>query len=159
MGKEDKSLKNYFEDPRRFADAWNAVVYKGQQVIKAEELHEVNSVFTAVTGSVEEERIADMVMKRTRDGNDLGILVLENNDKTDFSMPVRIFHEEALAYLKQVREIEARNRVTAKQLRKMGRPWVNYFTARVLSNRQKKKTKTRRRIRNECWWRLDRSNV
>ncbi|MBQ9490145.1 MAG: hypothetical protein IKO41_07905 [Lachnospiraceae bacterium] len=147
MGKEDKSLKNYFEDPRRFADAWNAVVYKGQQVIKAEELHEVNSVFTAVTGSVEEERIADMVMKRTRDGNDLGILVLENNDKTDFSMPVRIFHEEALAYLKQVREIEARNRVTAKQLRKMGRPWVNYFTARVLSNRQKKKTKTRRRIK------------
>ena len=108
MGKEDKSLKNYFEDPRRFADAWNAVVYKGQQVIKAEELHEVNSVFTAVTGSVEEERIADMVMKRTRDGNDLGILVLENNDKTDF---------ETLQFKKESIWGEPD-----------GRSWVNYFT-------------------------------
>ena len=127
LGKEDKSLKNYFEDPRKFADAWNAVVYKGRQVIKAEELHEVNSVFTAVTGSVEEERIADMVMKRTRDGNDLGILVLENNDKTDF---------ETLQFKKESIWGEPD-----------GRPWVNYFTARVLSNMQKKKTKTRRRIR------------
>ena len=64
MGKEDKSLKNYFEDPRRFADAWNAVVYK-----------------ESIWGEPD------------------------------------------------------------------GRPWVNYFTARVLSNRQKKKTKTRRRIK------------
>ena len=127
MGKEDKKLKNYFEDPGRFADAWNAIVYNGWQVVRAEDLYEVNSVFTAVTGDAEEERIADMVMKRTRGGNDLGILILENQDRTDYSMPVRIFHEEALAYLKQVREIEARNRVTVEQLKKMGRLGVYYY--------------------------------
>ena len=50
------------------------------------------------------KRFADVIMMRTRNGDMLGLLILENQDSADYSIPVRIFHEEALAYMKQVRE-------------------------------------------------------
>ena len=104
MGALDKKQKVYFENPKRFADAWNATVFQGEQVIKAEELQETNTVLTVADGDNNEERIADVIMMRTRNGDMLGLLILENQDSADYSIPVRIFHEEALAYMKQVRE-------------------------------------------------------
>ena len=42
------------------------------------------------------KRFADVIMMRTRNGDTLGLLILENQDSADYSIPVQIFHEEAL---------------------------------------------------------------
>ena len=127
MGALDKKQKVYFENPKRFADAWNATVFQGEQVIKAEELQETNTVLTVADGANNEERIADVIMMRTRNGDMLGLLILENQDSADYSIPVRIFHEEALAYMKQVREIESRNQELLKKSKDYGRLGAYYY--------------------------------
>ena len=135
MGKTDKRQKLYFEDRRRFADIWNGTVFGGEQVIPWEELDEKNTVLTHVddvgkarTGAeADTERTADLIMKRMRDGRELAILILENQTKMDYSMPARIFLEEALAYEKQVREIGARNEALHKELRQAYRNAGEYL--------------------------------
>ena len=73
------------------------------------------------------ERTADLIMKRMRDGRELAILILENQTKMDYSMPARIFLEEALAYEKQVREIRARNEALYKKLKQAYRNVAEYL--------------------------------
>ena len=36
MGELDKKQKVYFEDPKKFANVWNALVYEGEQVVSSE---------------------------------------------------------------------------------------------------------------------------
>ena len=110
MGKLDTKQKLYFEDPKRFADAWNGVLYGGRKVIAWEELLEVDSVLTYADQGHSLERIGDAVFKRTAGGEELAILVLENQGNVDYSMPARIFMTEALAYDKQVRAIKQKNK-------------------------------------------------
>ena len=43
MGKSDVILKQWLKNKARFADLFNAVVFDGEQVIKPEELEELNS--------------------------------------------------------------------------------------------------------------------
>ena len=43
MGKADVILKQWLRNKVRFADLFNAVVFDGEQVIKPEELEELNS--------------------------------------------------------------------------------------------------------------------
>ena len=106
MGVLDKRQKRYFEDPKRFADTWNALVFQGLEVIRWEELSEGNPVLTYAGASQTLEKTSDIVMKRTSGGNLLAVLVLENQKRMDYSIPVRILLEEAIAYDKQVREIK-----------------------------------------------------
>ena len=107
MGKIDKSQKGYFADPRHFADIWNGLLFQGVEVIGWKELQEGNAVQTSSESDI--ERTSDMIMKKTMDGQTLAILILENQTNVDYSMPARVFMEEALAYDKQVREIKRHN--------------------------------------------------
>ncbi len=109
MGALDKKQKAYFKEPRRFADAWNGILFQGQEVIRWNELQECDSVLTYGEGKGV-ERTADVIMKKTLDGKLLAMLVLENQEKEDYSLPVRLLLEEALAYNSQVRAIKNRNR-------------------------------------------------
>ena len=42
MGREDILLKEYLQDARRYADLWNGGLFRGKQMIKAEELEDVS---------------------------------------------------------------------------------------------------------------------
>ena len=120
MGALDKRQKRYFEDPKRFADTWNALMFKGLGLIDWKELREGNPVLTHADEGGTLERISDVVMKRTADGNLLAVLVLGNQKKVDYSIPVKVLLEEALAYDKQVREIKRYNESLERGLRKFG---------------------------------------
>ena len=109
MGALDKKQKAYFKEPRRFADAWNGILFQGREVIRWDELEECDSVLTCEEGSGV-ERTADVIMKKTKDGRLLAMLMLENQKKQDYSLPARVFLEEALAYNGQVRAIKNRNK-------------------------------------------------
>ena len=43
MGKKDLWQSDYFDDKRRFADIFNGALFKGEQIMNAEELEEVDS--------------------------------------------------------------------------------------------------------------------
>ncbi len=117
MGALDKKHKAYFKDPRRFADAWNGLVFGGLEVIRWQELSECDSVQTYAQGKGI-ERVADAIMKETADGKILAIMILENYGVKDYGIPIMVNLEEALAYNAQANEIKRINREIMKALEK-----------------------------------------
>lgn len=70
--------------------------YGGKQIVKPDELQEVNpSVFKADNHAVM-ERSRDVVMKQNLKGHRFILLAVENQKIIDYSMPVRIMLQEAL---------------------------------------------------------------
>ena len=120
MGKLDKRQKKYFEDPKRFADAWNTLVFHGMELVRWWELQEANTVMTNTDSAETLEKIPDMVMKRTVEGKLLALLVLENQKAVDYSIAVRVLLEEVMAYEKQVREIKRYNESLREGIEKYG---------------------------------------
>lgn len=120
MGELDKKQKQYFEDPRRFADIWNALMFQGLEVVSSEELSEGSPVQSYADPDQTLERIADMIMKRVSDGNLLALLVLENAGNVDYAITPKIFLEEALAYNKQVKQIRRRNKKLREAMKAFG---------------------------------------
>ena len=121
MGKPDVVLKQWLKNKVRFADLFNAVVFGGEQVIKPEELEEVNSesgivIANADTGENDttektgkmryrtERRYRDLVMSWKGEA-ELAVLALENQGKIHYAMPVRGMLYDALAYTDQMRQV------------------------------------------------------
>jgi len=127
LGKADVILKQWLKNKERFADLFNAVVFDGEQVIKPEELEELNSesgivienADTGESGTEEksernekhnknrihhrtEQRYRDLVM-RWKGEAELAVLALENQGKIHYAMPVRGMLYDALAYTDQMR--------------------------------------------------------
>ena len=131
MGKSDVILKQWLRNKVRFADLFNAVVFDGKQVIKPEELEELNSesgiVIANTSGEDDskdtndknqkynpkeknassvrfrtEHRYRDLVM-RWKGEAELAVLALENQDKIHYAMPVRGMLYDALSYTDQMR--------------------------------------------------------
>ncbi len=121
MGKSDVVLKQWLKNKVRFADLFNAVIFDGEQVIKPEELEEINSESGIVianadndekdttdkTGKVRyrtEQRYRDLVMSWKGEA-ELAVLALENQEKIHYAMPVRGMLYDALAYTDQMRMV------------------------------------------------------
>ena len=121
MGELDKKQKVYFEDPRKFADVWNALVYEGEQVVSWEGLRECSPVLVHAEGEGAEEKTPDVCMKETADGEMLALLILENQKEVDYGMAARVFLEEAMAYERQARGIRRRNRELYEKTKNAGR--------------------------------------
>ena len=131
MGKSDVILKQWLRNKVRFADLFNAVVFNGEQVIKPEELEELNcesgivisntsngwnntkNVTKNMTNSKTddknqnvryrtEQRYRDLVMSWKGEA-ELAVLALENQGKIHYAMPVRGMLYDALAYTDQMR--------------------------------------------------------
>jgi len=119
MAKEDIAVKQYLKVKERFADAYNANMFGGRQVIKPEELSEINAesdiieeckkVIFKNEESREEQtkralwRYRDIVMKWR--GMILMILACEIQDKVHYAMPVRGMLYDALSYTDRMYEI------------------------------------------------------
>ncbi|MCM1144482.1 MAG: Rpn family recombination-promoting nuclease/putative transposase [Blautia sp.] len=109
MGKKDITLKDYLSDAKRYADLLNGSIFQGRQIIHAEELLETGTVYAKADNQATLERMADIAMKQTLEGNLFAVWIVENQEYIDYSMPVRIMMQEALAYDKQVKNIKKCN--------------------------------------------------
>ena len=100
MGKKDLWQSDYFDDKKRFADMINGAFFKGEQIMDAEELEEVDSrlVYHEKSGEAINV-IRDKVYKWK--GQQVSICVLENQSYVDYRMVLRVMLEEAVSYIKQ----------------------------------------------------------
>ena len=110
---KDIILKEFWRDNRRFADVFNTVVFKGEEMIDAQKLEEMD---TDVSGSIEMKdyreslkRMRDVVKKEIR-GVEFVIMGIEDQMHIHYAIPLRNMIYDALGYLKEYREISARNR-------------------------------------------------
>ena len=112
-GKKDTALKNFWRDNQRFADLFNAVLFNGKEVLKAEDLKEVDTDVSSIikfNDHIETvQRILDVVRK-TAYGVDFIIWGLENQGKIHYAMPLRHMIGDSLIYLKEYQGIAAKNR-------------------------------------------------
>lgn len=109
MGSKDIGLRSYLQDAVRYADLWNGGVFKGKQIVRAGELQEITPVRLKSDGDTMLERTGDLVMKQNHDGQRFAILALENQEKIDYGMPVRVLVQEALEYDKQIKAVRHKN--------------------------------------------------
>lgn len=113
MGKKDITLKSYLSDTRRYADLWNGCVFQGRQIMEPASLTAVNTVVDKADEQAVLERVADISMKQLRGGSFYALWIVENQTYVDYSMPVRVMLQEALAYDRQVKEIKKKNSAQA----------------------------------------------
>ncbi|MCI8508021.1 MAG: transposase [Lachnospiraceae bacterium] len=106
--KPDTVLKNYWNDNEQFADLFNAVLFDGRQVIKAEELEDVDTEESTV---LEHREYAESI-KASRDnikiqkkssvyGVQFVLLGLESQEHIHYAMPMRVMGYDYGSYKKQ----------------------------------------------------------
>lgn len=111
--KPDIILKNFWKNNERFADIFNAYLFQGEQIIKSEDLVEAD---TDISSLVKFNRHAETlgkvfdVVKKSANGVDYVILGLENQSKIHYAMPLRHMIGDAFSYLKEYKELEAKNK-------------------------------------------------
>lgn len=112
MGKADVAVNQWLGDNERFAGLYNGVVFGGRQVIKPEELEnldrETDILLTDKSGKTKGiERRRDII-KRWKKGADLAILACESQERIHYAMPVRCMLYDGLTYTDQIRELRRR---------------------------------------------------
>ena len=113
MGKVNTATKQYMKKNEIMADAFNFLIYDGEQIIQPEFLSELDSVEVDITygdelSELSVEKIRDifkfLVLKT--DGNTVyALLGIENQEAIHYTMPVRTLIYDALAYVDQVKRI------------------------------------------------------
>lgn len=115
MGEMDLKHSEYFESNIRFADAYNGILFGGEQVIKPEELEESDSVFVQLFEKEKGKKIvADKV--KTWHGQHLAIIPLETQTYIDYRMVLRVMQEEISAYEKQRKKFLDNMRLKGEKL-------------------------------------------
>ena len=99
MGLKDTVTKDYIKDSRVFADAFNHLLYGGEQVIVPEKLHPLD---TTVIGTPYGSDKASVPVQKFRDGfqyltameDDSMVYLLlgiENQAEIHYAMPVKVY--------------------------------------------------------------------
>ena len=93
MGVQNNAVVPLFKNKNRFADLFNAVVFDGNQIVKAEKLAAVDSesdiILEDKNGNKKgRQRYRDVIM-RWQNEIMLAILACEVQDKIHYAMPVR----------------------------------------------------------------------
>ncbi len=119
MGKKDTITKEYMSKRPFFADAFNACVFGGKQVVKADELSlqekdpaEMGIVFANGQKDVV-SKLRDVLKKCVIMSNEkmtFLLLGIENQSDVHYAMPVRNLLYDALNYGQQVSEIASEHR-------------------------------------------------
>ena len=112
MGAIDTEGKKYLSDNEIFADAFNYLMYDGRQVIKAEELREIDTTELAVPygngAKVPVQKYRDILKlwNAMMDENAIYVILgAELQDKVHYGMPVKDGLYDMLGYSKQIEEI------------------------------------------------------
>ena len=104
--KSDSADKVYWRQNETFADLFNAYLYNGEQVIKSEELEELDTDASDVVeiGEVRESiRGARDVIKIAKkyNGVEYVLLAIENQEGIHYAMPIRVMGYDHYSYNKQ----------------------------------------------------------
>lgn len=112
MGAIDTEGKQYFSNPVFFADAFNYLLYDGEQVINPEELRELDTTeLTVPYGNnarfpVQKYRDLLKLWNAMMDENAIYVILgAELQDKVHYGMPVKDGLYDMLGYSKQIAEI------------------------------------------------------
>lgn len=111
--KPDIILKNFWKNNEHFADIFNAYLFQGEQIIKSEDLTEADTDISSLikfNGHAETLGKVFDVVKKSANGVDYVILGLENQSKIHYAMPLRHMIGDAFSYLKEYKELEAKNK-------------------------------------------------
>ena len=113
MGVMDTEGKQYLSNPVFFADAFNYLLYDGEQVIKPEELQELDTTELTVpygnNARVPVQKYRDLLKMWNAMMDDNAIYVIlgaELQDKVHYGMPVKDGLYDMLGYSKQIAEIK-----------------------------------------------------
>ncbi len=109
MGEENNAMLSYLEDDKRFADLFNQLYFKGQQVVDAGELVEASEVYHGKPGEKGGQRTRD-IKRRLKSGKELKILAVESQSDVNYIMPWRIMDYDCREYGKQIRGAQRANR-------------------------------------------------
>ena len=109
MGKPDVSLKVWLGNPARFADLFNAILFKGRHIIDASELEYEKSEYDMIVTDKKDSQKAlqsfrDIVMRWNNEFR-LVILACENQELINYGMPVRNMIYDGMAYSEQIQQI------------------------------------------------------
>ena len=121
MGKGNTAVGQWIRNKGRFADFFNAILFRGKQIVNPKELEVRDSKnFVAVEdveGKVQvTERFRDVVMCWKQEVN-LAILACENQENIHYAMPVRNMLYDAMTYTEQMKVLwETRKSEEKKQL-------------------------------------------
>ncbi len=106
--KPDTVLKSYWRDNEQFADIFNAVLFEGKQVIKPEELEDLDTEESSVmehrnyAESIKASRDTIKVSKKsTAYGVELVMLGMESQEHIHYAMPMRVMGYDYSTYKKQ----------------------------------------------------------
>lgn len=106
--KPDTVLKNYWRNNNHFADIFNAVLFKGEPVIRPEELEELDTEGSSVlehrnyAESIKASRdIVKVSKKSTTYGVELVMLGMESQEHIHYAMPLRVMGYDYSTYKKQ----------------------------------------------------------
>jgi hypothetical protein len=110
--KPDTVLKNYWKQKKEFADFFNAYLFDGEEILKAEELSEKDTDSSTVLEvddtdiSIQAARdLLHVVM--TQDGVEYAILGLENQDYIHYAMPFKVEGYDVYSYDRQYKQKKA----------------------------------------------------
>ena len=103
MGQKDLYQSDFYEDKARFADVFNGILFDGEEVVKPQELEEVDSIMVSLENRKQAKQVICDKIRRWK-GSYLSVLVLENQSYVDYSMVFRIMEAEAIGYRKQQRD-------------------------------------------------------
>ena len=113
MSDKDTATKEYMQDKKTFADAFNFLLYGGRQVIKPDQLEPLDTTSIALpygddSEAVSVQKYRDILKKVTvmKDGRvTYLILGIENQSEVHYAMPVRNMLYDAIQYTNQIEEI------------------------------------------------------
>ena len=120
MSLQDTVTKQYVSDPKVFADAFNYLIYNGEQVIRPEHLTDLDATQFAIPYREDEEGKPEATQKyrdvlktlavKTDEHCTYLVLGIENQSNVHYAMPVRNMLYDAMQYEKQVRQLAAAHR-------------------------------------------------
>ena len=120
MSLQDTVTKQYVSDPKVFADAFNYLIYDGEQIIRPEQLTDLDATQFAIPYREDEEGKPESTQKyrdvlktlavKTDDQRAYLVLGIENQSNVHYAMPVRNMLYDAMQYEKQVRQLAAAHR-------------------------------------------------
>ncbi|NDO51047.1 transposase [Lachnospiraceae bacterium MD335] len=106
--KPDVILKNYWSNKEQFADIFNAVLFEGRQLIRPEELEDIDTEESTVlehrkyAQSISAARDCIKISKKSLTyGVELVMLGLENQEHVHYAMPMRLWGYDYGTYKKQ----------------------------------------------------------
>ncbi|MCR4991371.1 MAG: hypothetical protein K6A38_10995 [Lachnospiraceae bacterium] len=100
MGKKDVEEKRFMQIPENFADLCNGVLFRGEQIVKPEELDDSPTETIKDKSSI----YSDVAKRWKRNNTVISVIEVENQSQTDYAMVIRNVNMIASHYMSQLKE-------------------------------------------------------